>query len=155
MALGRFWRDQVGLIADRGREIMNFASGRRAPEPADDEFAERFERAIEMAASLARDFIGERSDVELITGSTRVPAGTGTQTLYAILSALAVLEPEQPGDEAPNRVSFDLLDAHPELADERRFKVLFTSAPKGTIPATIWRSAHVVYIGDLPATLDE
>jgi uncharacterized protein (DUF58 family) len=127
----------------------------RAPEPADDEFAERFERAIEMAASLARDFIGERSNVELITGSTRVPAGTGTQTLYAILSALAVLEPEQPGDEAPNRVSFDLVDAHPELADERRFKVLFTSAPKGTIPATIWRSAHVVYIGDLPATLDE
>ena len=99
--------------------------------------------------------IGERSDVELITGSTRVPAGTGTQTLYAILSALAVLEPEQPGDEAPHRVSFDLLDAHPELADERRFKVLFTSAPKGTIPATIWRSAHVVYIGDLPSTRDE
>jgi malonyl-CoA decarboxylase len=35
MALGRFWRDQVGLIADRGREILNFASGKRAPEAAD------------------------------------------------------------------------------------------------------------------------
>jgi hypothetical protein len=37
----------------------------------------------------------------------------------------------------------------PVLADERRFKVFITSAAKGTIPASIWRSAHVVFMEDL------
>ena len=37
----------------------------------------------------------------------------------------------------------------PVLADERRFKVLITSARKGTVPASIWRSAHVVFMEDL------
>jgi uncharacterized protein (DUF58 family) len=41
------------------------------------------------------------------------------------------------------------LDTIPLLADERRFKVLITSAPKGSIPASVWRSTHVVYLEDL------
>ncbi|HKG20926.1 MAG TPA: hypothetical protein VKC34_03435, partial [Blastocatellia bacterium] len=42
-----------------------------------------------------------------------------------------------------------LLDEVPVLADERRFKVLITSAAKGTIPANVWRSSHVVFIDDM------
>ncbi|MGH9830259.1 MAG: hypothetical protein ACREDR_44180, partial [Blastocatellia bacterium] len=42
-----------------------------------------------------------------------------------------------------------LLGEIPVLADERRFKVLITPAPKGSIPANIWRSAHVVFMEDL------
>lgn len=42
-----------------------------------------------------------------------------------------------------------LLDEVPVLADDRRFKVLITSAAKGTIPANVWRSSHVVFIEDL------
>jgi uncharacterized protein (DUF58 family) len=41
------------------------------------------------------------------------------------------------------------LDTVPLLADERRFKVLITSAAKGSIPANVWRSTHVVYMEDL------
>ena len=37
----------------------------------------------------------------------------------------------------------------PVLRDDRRFKVLITSAKKGSIPAHIWRSAHVVFMDDL------
>ena len=44
---------------------------------------------------------------------------------------------------------WQMLDAAPILSDERRFKVLITSAQKGTIPANIWRSAHVVFMEDL------
>ena len=47
------------------------------------------------------------------------------------------------------RVAWRLLDEMPVLGDERRFKVLITSAGKGTIPAHIWRSAHVVFMDDL------
>jgi len=46
-------------------------------------------------------------------------------------------------------IAWRLLDDVPVLADERRFKVLITSAAKGTIPAHVWRSAHVVFIEDL------
>ena len=46
-------------------------------------------------------------------------------------------------------IAWRLLDEIPVLADERRFKVLITSSRKGTIPAHIWRSAHVVFMEDL------
>jgi uncharacterized protein (DUF58 family) len=42
-----------------------------------------------------------------------------------------------------------LIDDVPVLTDERRFKVLITSAGKGTIPAGVWRSAHVVFMEDM------
>ena len=42
-----------------------------------------------------------------------------------------------------------MLDEVPVLGDDRRFKVLITSAAKGTIPAHVWRSAHVVFMDDL------
>jgi len=50
----------------------------------------------------------------------------------------------------PVRVTaWRLLDEMPVLADERRFKVLITSARKGSIPGHVWRSAHVVFMEDL------
>ncbi|HET9532377.1 MAG TPA: DUF58 domain-containing protein, partial [Blastocatellia bacterium] len=45
-------------------------------------------------------------------------------------------------------IAWRLLDSLPVLADDRRFKVLITPAAKGTIPASIWRSAHVVFMDD-------
>jgi uncharacterized protein (DUF58 family) len=46
-------------------------------------------------------------------------------------------------------IAWRLLDEMPILADDRRFKVLITSASKGTIPASVWRCAHVVFMEDL------
>ena len=46
-------------------------------------------------------------------------------------------------------IAWRLLDEVPVLGDERRFKVLITSAAKGTIPAHVWRTAHVVFMDDL------
>jgi uncharacterized protein (DUF58 family) len=46
-------------------------------------------------------------------------------------------------------IAWRLLDEAPVLGDERRFKVLITSAAKGTIPAHVWRTAHVVFMDDL------
>lgn len=51
--------------------------------------------------------------------------------------------------KADDSTAWRLLDEVPVLADERRFKVLITSAAKRTIPANIWRSAHVVFMEDL------
>jgi uncharacterized protein (DUF58 family) len=46
-------------------------------------------------------------------------------------------------------IAWRLLDDVPVLRDDRRFKVLITSARKGTIPAHVWHSAHVVFMDDL------
>jgi len=108
-----------------------------------------------------------------------VASGSGSDHLYRILASLATLEPagrtpekqtkprrwfstnrsrtlERSGreDELPRArknggIAWRLLDEVPVLADDRRFKVLITSAAKGTIPAHVWRSAHVVFIDDL------
>lgn len=59
-------------------------------------------------------------------------------------------EQEQTNTHKPDTgPAWRLLDEMPSLADERRFKVLITSAAKGTIPASVWRSAHVVFMEDL------
>jgi len=162
------------------------ASVRRSPGDMD-EFRERFEKAVSMAASLANHFILERADVELITTvkGQDVKSGSGHEHLYKILASLATLQPGGPASESPpderrrrrgfnffrrspgntksevdsdiaiasqrsnGGIAWRLLDEIPVLGDERRFKVLITSARKGTIPAHIWRSAHVVFMDDL------
>ncbi len=65
----------------------------------------------------------------------------------------AELEEPHEIDSVPRKPSggnaWRLLDDVPVLRDDRRFKVLITSARKGTIPAHVWRSAHVVFMDDL------
>jgi uncharacterized protein (DUF58 family) len=151
-----------------------------------EDFRERFEQAVLMAASLANHFILERAEVELITtgGQQNVASGSGQEHLYKILASLATLQPAEPletrrqveevtrrrgwsfrrrpapksseasPDQAAARksnggIAWRLLDEVPVLRDERRFKVLITSARKGTIPGHVWRSAHVVFMEDL------
>ena len=162
------------------------SAGLQAQQSADD-FRERFERAVQMAASLANHFILERAEVELISTSEQhnVASGSGPEHLYKILASLATLQPAELPDElnqthegshrrgwifrrkppskpdgsseAPadstrktnGSIAWRLLDDMPVLRDERRFKVLITSAKKGTIPGHVWRSAHVVFMEDL------
>lgn len=143
------------------------------------EFQEQFERAVLMAASLASHFILERAEVELITSRDQytVASGSGYEHLYKLLASLAMIQPTPSGpDRKTNKrrwlfrgrsarktesqpqvdthqsnggIAWRLLDEMPVLRDERRFKVLITSARKGTIPAHVWRSAHVVFMDDL------
>lgn len=141
-------------------------------------FEARFERAVEMAASLANHFILERAEVELITADERlnVASASGEDHLHKILRSLATLQPAVRAEskESEKKKSFfarfrrptenkaeatkangdlqsmwQLIARVPVLADERRFKVLITPAAKGSIPANVWRSAHVVFMEDL------
>jgi uncharacterized protein (DUF58 family) len=110
-------------------------------------FEERFESAVEAAASLAHDFVlEEHAEVGFVAPGVRVPVGSGRAHLYRILSEISVLEPAPPPEEAPR----DLAERFPGLADEHTFKVFFTSGPKGMLPARIWRTSHVVYVEDMP-----
>jgi uncharacterized protein (DUF58 family) len=108
----------------------------------------RFERAVELAASLAQHFMREGAEVELVAPASVVGPGQGREHLYRILASLAVLMPvPAPADD--DDVAWDLMDLLPGLGDDHRFKVLITAAPKGSIPARVWRTSHVVFIDDL------
>ncbi len=61
----------------------------------------------------------------------------------------ATREPAGASRKTNGGIAWRLLDEVPVLRDERRFKVLITPARKGTIPAHVWRSAHVVFMDDL------
>jgi uncharacterized protein (DUF58 family) len=173
-------------VTSAGQVDPDKVPGVQLPKQNPDDFRERFERAVRMAASLANHFILERAEVELISTSDQhnVASGSGQEHLYKILGALATLQPTEPPDdfragepprrrgwslrrrrgqkpsEPPNHpenggrkpnggIAWRLLDDVPVLRDERRFKVLITSARKGTIPGHVWRSAHVVFMEDL------
>ncbi len=58
-------------------------------------------------------------------------------------------EIEKPLTDAAPFTDWKSFDTVPVLADERRYKILLTSAPKGTIPANVWRSTHVVFMEEL------
>jgi uncharacterized protein (DUF58 family) len=178
------------LSTDHGTSVPPDADKLATSQPARqsaDEFRERFERAVRMAASLANHFILERAEVELISNTEQhnVASGSGQEHLYKILASLATLQPDEvpaadsPADHGPRKrrlifrrnpppklsessrepaaglrkpnggIAWRLLDEVPVLRDERRFKVLITSARKGTIPGHVWRSAHVVFMEDL------
>ena len=136
-------------VREEDFRLSIFFDPRRPVADAPDDFDARFERAVTMAASLAEHFIREGAEVELVTPEVRVQPGQGNGHLYQILKELAVIESETPGDEAPGLVSWDLVETLQGLGDAHRFKVLFTAAPRGTIPATIWRAAHVIYTDEL------
>lgn len=179
------------IAADYSRKLTPATPEESRGSPANldpNDFRERFERAVLMAASLSNHFILERAEVELITTGDQynVPSSSGQEHLYKLLASLATLQPTEPpedgiqNDEGKRRrgwlffgkdrsqakpeispnpdnasrktsggIAWRLLEDVPVLRDDRRFKVLITSARKGTIPAHIWRSAHVVFMDDL------
>jgi uncharacterized protein (DUF58 family) len=179
-------------VEDPNRAGSSSGAGDRTASEIQQALANRFEQAIVMAASLAKHFIQEGAEVELLTlrEVEWVESGKGLDHLYRIFRALAMLDPDSEADSTKRSKSRDsggragaissdqagarnelrdagpvsvesgdvtqsvrslwqMMEQLPLLADERRFKVFITSAAKGTIPASIWRSAHVVFMEDL------
>lgn len=58
------------------------------------EAAGNFEKAVSIAATLARDFIGRGDSVRIVSGSTVVPFGSGYEHLLQILDMLALVHEE-------------------------------------------------------------
>lgn len=131
------------------------------------DFDKKFERAITLAASLITHFIAEGAEVRLVLGREDMGFGRDQAHRYVMLRRLAVVTPQageqdeqQSGKklgksnynnqvEADDRVSWNLLERMPALSADDKFKILLTPAPRGSIPASLWRAAHVVYFDDL------
>jgi uncharacterized protein (DUF58 family) len=107
------------------------------------ELADRFERGVVQAASLIKHFIDERAEVRLVLGSDVGPFGSGTEHLYRCLRRLALVTP-QDGNEA--EIDSAMHAAVTRDVVEHDYAILLTAASPGTIPASIWRSSHVIYL---------
>jgi uncharacterized protein (DUF58 family) len=117
-------------------------------------YADRFEKAVSLAASLASHFSEEGADFELLTPQEYVPRGTGAGHLYRVLRLLATVEARPNSDlaKADLRTSLSgIVDASSlqETLSEKIFKIIVTSKPRGSFPSSIWRSSHVIYFDEL------
>jgi len=118
-------------------------------ETIDSEFEEKFERAVTLTASLITHFIAEGAEVRLLLGPEDVGFG-GTQAhAYKLLGCLARLSLSKSSDGSGTPEPMSLVQRMPALDADDQFKILITHAPRGTIPARVWRAAHVIYFDDL------
>jgi len=104
----------------------------------------RFERAVTQAASLVTHFVEERAEVRLTQGDGESRYGVGREHLYDSLRRLALVEPRPVEPDSLARREF-WQRAEPPNA-EAGYVILITTAPRGTIPAELWRKSHVIHL---------
>ncbi len=111
----------------------------RLPRDGEVELVKRFERGVVQAASLIKHFIEERAEVRLVLGHDVGPFGSGTDQLYRCLRRLALVSPESGEREFnPAQASRGVV--------EHDYAILLTAAAPGSIPASVWRTSHVIYL---------
>ena len=105
----------------------------------------RFERAVTLVASLVAHFIEERAEVSLTDGDEEARYGVGREHLYASLRRLALVAPRTASTDSDVRREFwRRISARTTTAGG--YVILITTAPRGTIPAELWRKSHVIYL---------
>ncbi|MGA8221379.1 MAG: DUF58 domain-containing protein [Candidatus Acidiferrales bacterium] len=105
------------------------------------EHAERFERAVSMAACIAWHFNEINSVMQFRTDRFSTPMAPAREVIYDALRAMALVEPDA------SQMGGAFLD---ELSNEREiFKIIVTSRPQRTIPSALWSSAYFVFIKSL------
>jgi uncharacterized protein (DUF58 family) len=104
----------------------------------------RFELAVTEAASLLAHFVEERAEVRLSDGDGESRYGVGREHLYACLRRLALVEPRRAEPDSLARREFWQRVEPP--TPEAGYVILVTTAPRGTIPADLWRKSHVIHL---------
>ena len=111
----------------------------RLPRAGGGDLLERFEHGVTQAASLIKHFIDERAEVRLVLGEEVGPFGSGTEQLYRCLRRLALVMP------VDDSVARELAPASREIVGHD-YAILLTAAAPGSIPASVWRTSHVIYL---------
>jgi uncharacterized protein (DUF58 family) len=101
---------------------------------------ERFERAVTTCASLAWYFYERNSLLEFRSAGMETRLAPADEIIFAILRHLALAQPLPPD---PSQALMADLAASPDL-----FKIIVTSQPRGSVPASVWSSSYVVFLDD-------
>ena len=102
------------------------------------DLADRFERGVVLAASLIKHFIEERAEVRLVLGDDVGPFGSGAEQLYRCLRRLALVTAADSDGGEVELAGRDMV--------EHDYAILLTAAAPGSIPASVWRTSHVIYL---------
>jgi uncharacterized protein (DUF58 family) len=117
----------------------------RLPRITSSELSQRFERGVVQAASLLKHFIDERAEVRLVLGDDVGPFGSGTEHLYRCLRRLALVTPLE-GEPESLEVDSAMKSSVTRDVVQHDYAILLTAASPGSIPASIWRTSHVIYL---------
>lgn len=111
-----------------------------------EELRQRFEKGVVQTASLLKHFIDERAEVRLVLGDEVGPFGSGTEQLYRCLRRLALVTPVEGGQAEDFEVDTTMKTSVTRDAVVHDYAILLTAAAPGSIPASIWRTSHVIYL---------
>jgi uncharacterized protein (DUF58 family) len=117
----------------------------RLPRVASSDVAGRFERGVVQTASLLKHFIEERAEVRLVLGDEVGPFGSGMEQLYRCLRRLALVTPLD-GEPAALEIDGAIGSTVTRDVVQHDYAILLTAASPGTIPSSIWRTSHVIYL---------
>jgi uncharacterized protein (DUF58 family) len=139
------------------RRLMLVLDPSRATTSSLNEFAERFERAVSLAACIAWHFYELGSVLQFCTPTFSTPLAPAGEIIYDALRELAVIEPiadaiasRRAASPVPDNTSgsggsfFDSLAAQTEI-----FKIILTARPQRTIPTSLWSSSYFLFIDQL------
>lgn len=106
-----------------------------------------YERAVQMAASLAWHFSNHESDVSfLLPGSARM------RDLHEFLAALAVVKPLGPESNPAGELSVKDPLCEMDLESGDQYNIVVTARRRGTVPSALWNSSYFVFVSDSSAT---
>ena len=128
------------------RRVTIVLDTRQVADDGPGNFDQRFERGVVLAASLVKHFIDERAEVRLLLGAETEEYGSGLEHLHDCLRRLALVAPQAECADFLTQIAE--LDAALNLSTpaEGNYSILVTFAVPGSIPARLWRSAHVIYV---------
>jgi uncharacterized protein (DUF58 family) len=108
---------------------------------AEPEHADRFERAVSLAACIAWHFNEINSVMQFRTDRFSTPMAPAREIIYDTLRELALIEPDA------SKTGGAFLD---ELVVEREiFKIIITSRSQGSIPSALWSSSYFLFTDTL------
>jgi uncharacterized protein (DUF58 family) len=87
-----------------------------------------YERAINLAASIAWHFFQENTEL-----SFAAPSLAGNPDVYGFLEYLAIVEP---------RSGTEFLTT---LSESEQYNIIITARPRGQIPTALWQSSYVLF----------
>lgn len=109
------------------------------------EIAERFERAVSLAACIAWHFYELGSVLQFRTNAFATPLAPAGEIIYNTLRELALIQPITSLDSLARGGTFlDSLAGEAEI-----FKIILTARPQRTIPTSLWSSSYLLFIDQL------
>jgi uncharacterized protein (DUF58 family) len=103
--------------------------------------AERFERAVSMAACIAWHFHEINSVLQFRTNRFATPIAPAGEIIYDALRELALISPDA---SASGGAFLDDLVSETEV-----FKIILTARPQSSIPTALWSSSYFLFLNSL------